>query len=35
MIFKMTLPFQPFTAPKENKKIVLPQENNYYIPKKK
>jgi len=33
MIFKMALPFYPFTQPKEKKKIVLPQENNFYIPK--
>ena len=31
----MALDFHPFAQPKENKKIVLPQENNYYIPKKK
>jgi hypothetical protein len=31
----MVLPFHPFTQPKEKKKIVLPQENNYYVPKKK
>lgn len=31
----MALDFRPFTQPKEKKKIVLPQENNFYIPKKK
>ena len=33
MIYKMALPFHPFSQPKEKKKIVLPQENNFYIPK--
>ena len=31
----MALQFYPFTVPKEKKKIVLPQENNFYIIKKK
>lgn len=35
MIVKMSLPFHPFSVPKENKKIILPQENNFYIPRKK
>ncbi len=34
MTYKMGLPCHPFTKPKEKKKIVLPQENNFYIPRK-
>ena len=30
----MSLPYHPFSIPKEKKKIELPNENSFYIPKK-